>query len=132
MTVGLFRPSAWANHLVEVAEVRFEALQLPGPVAAIRLTAAPTAPLELRQQEMFAEGRARAAAAPCGPYPSAQQSPGARRRHGGASDPRRPARVGLPLYAAGPERFGGIKEGRYVFCERAAGPPGASMIASPL
>ena len=60
MAVGLFRPSAWANHLVELLQVRFESLQLPGPVDSIRLAAASTAPLELRQQEMFSEGRTRA------------------------------------------------------------------------
>ncbi len=60
VAVGLFRPSAWANHLVGLLQVRFESLQLPGAVDSIRLTAASTAPLELRQQEMFAEGRTRA------------------------------------------------------------------------
>jgi protein ImuB len=60
VAVGLFRPTAWANHLVELLEVRFESLQLPAPVDSIRLTAAATAPLELRQQELFSEGRSRA------------------------------------------------------------------------
>ena len=60
VAVGLFRPSAWANHLVELLQVRFESLQLPGPVDSIRLAAASTAPLELRQQEMFSEGQTRA------------------------------------------------------------------------
>ena len=60
VVVGLFRPSAWANHLVELLQVRFESLQLPGPVDSIRLTAASTAPLEVRQQEMFSEGQTRA------------------------------------------------------------------------
>ena len=60
VAVGLFRPSAWANHLVELLQVQFESLQLPGPVDSIRLTAASTAPLELRQQELFSEGHARA------------------------------------------------------------------------
>jgi len=60
VAVGLFRPTAWANHLVQLLQVRFESLQLPGPVDSIRLTAASTAPLELRQQEMFSEGQTRA------------------------------------------------------------------------
>jgi protein ImuB len=60
VVVGLFRPSAWANHLVQLLQVRFESLQLPGPVDSICLTAASTAPLELRQQEMFSEGQTRA------------------------------------------------------------------------
>jgi protein ImuB len=58
VAVGLFRPAAWANHLVELLQVRLESLQLPGPVDSIRLAATSTAPLELRQQEMFSEGRA--------------------------------------------------------------------------
>jgi protein ImuB len=53
-SVGLFRPTAWANHLLQLLQVRLESLRLPGAVEAIRLTAS-TAPLELRQQEMFAE-----------------------------------------------------------------------------
>ncbi len=61
VAVGLFRPTAWANHLAELLLVQFESLQLPGPVDSIRLSAASTAPLEVRQQEMFAEGHARAA-----------------------------------------------------------------------
>jgi len=52
-SLGLFRPTAWAKHLFDLLQVRFESLQLPGAVEAIRL-AATTAPLELRQQEMFA------------------------------------------------------------------------------
>ncbi len=60
VAVGLFRPTAWANHLVQLLQVQFERLQLPGPVDSIRLAAASTAPLELRQQEMFCEGQARA------------------------------------------------------------------------
>ena len=54
VAVGLFRPTAWANHLLQLLQVRLESLRLPGPVEAIRLTAS-TAPLELRQQEMFTE-----------------------------------------------------------------------------
>ncbi len=59
VAVGLFRPSAWANHLVQLLQVQFDSLRLPGPVDSIRLTAASTAPLELRQHELFSEGRTR-------------------------------------------------------------------------
>jgi protein ImuB len=59
VTVGLFRPTALANHLVQLLEVQFESLQLPGPVDAIHLAATSTAPLELRQHELFSEGRRR-------------------------------------------------------------------------
>ena len=55
--VGLFRPTAWAGHLLQLLQVRLEPLQLPGPVEAVRL-ATVAAPLELRQQEMFT-GKAR-------------------------------------------------------------------------
>jgi protein ImuB len=54
VTVGLFRPTAWVDHLLQLLQVRFESLRLSGAVEAIRLTAS-TAPLELRQQEMFTE-----------------------------------------------------------------------------
>ncbi len=54
VVVGLFRPTAWANHLLQLLQVRLESLRLPGPIEAIRLSAV-TAPLELRQQEMFTE-----------------------------------------------------------------------------
>jgi len=60
VAVGLFRPTAWANHLAQLLQVRFESLPLPGLVDSIRLVAASTAPLELRQQEMFSEGQTRA------------------------------------------------------------------------
>ena len=59
VAVGLFRPTAWANHLVQLLQVQFESLQLPGPVDSICLAAVSTAPLELRQQEMFSEGQTR-------------------------------------------------------------------------
>jgi protein ImuB len=59
LSVGLFCPSAWANHLVQLLAVQLETLQLPGPVDSIHLTAASTAPLELRQQEMFCQGQTR-------------------------------------------------------------------------
>jgi protein ImuB len=54
MNVGLFRPTAWVNHLLQLLEVRLESLRLPGAVEAIHLSTV-SAPLELRQQEMFAE-----------------------------------------------------------------------------
>jgi len=57
LAVGLFRPTAWADHLLQLLLVRLEPLQLPDAVETIRLSAV-TAPLELRQQEMFA-GNAR-------------------------------------------------------------------------
>jgi protein ImuB len=55
ISVGLFHPTAWAQHLVQLLQVRLERLQLPGAVRHIRLAATATAPRELRQQELFFE-----------------------------------------------------------------------------
>jgi protein ImuB len=59
VSVGLFHPTAWARHLVELLRVRLERLRLPGAVRRVRLAAAATAPLELRQQELFSEQSSR-------------------------------------------------------------------------
>ncbi|MGA2067607.1 MAG: DNA polymerase Y family protein [Thermoguttaceae bacterium] len=56
ISVGLFHPTAWARHLVELLAVRLERLRIAGPVRHIRLAAPATAPLEPRQQELFEEG----------------------------------------------------------------------------
>jgi protein ImuB len=55
VSVGLFQPSAWAKHLFQLLQVQFERVRLPGPVQAVDLAATMTAPLERRQQELFAE-----------------------------------------------------------------------------
>jgi len=49
--LGLFRPTAAADYLFQLARLQFE--RLPAPVAAMRVTAPVTAPLEHRQQELF-------------------------------------------------------------------------------
>ncbi|MBN2475206.1 MAG: DNA polymerase Y family protein [Pirellulales bacterium] len=55
--VGLFEPTASARHLFELAQVQLQRLRLPGPLAALCVTAAATAPLIHRQQEMpFGDG----------------------------------------------------------------------------
>jgi protein ImuB len=59
LVVGLFQPTAWAAHLVQLLQVQFDNLRLPGPVESVRLTAPLTAPLEFRQQELFSAGRPR-------------------------------------------------------------------------
>ena len=59
VAVGLFQPTGRATHLIQLLHVRFEPMRLPGPVLSIRLSATLTAPLELRQQELFPEGPAR-------------------------------------------------------------------------
>ncbi|MHB8898420.1 MAG: Y-family DNA polymerase [Thermoguttaceae bacterium] len=54
--VGLFHPSASADHLFGLVQMRLERCQLPGPVemAGVRITA--TAALERRQAELFESG----------------------------------------------------------------------------
>jgi protein ImuB len=56
IVVGLFQATAWARHLFQLAQVQLERLRLPAPVAAIWVAATITAPLERRQQELFADG----------------------------------------------------------------------------
>jgi protein ImuB len=58
VSVGLFQPTVGAKHLIELLLVRFEQIRLTSPVVAIHLSATMTAPLELRQQDLF-EGLSR-------------------------------------------------------------------------
>ena len=51
--VGLFRPSANAAHLLEIAQMHLERLLLPGPVTAVEVRVARYGPLERRQQVLF-------------------------------------------------------------------------------
>jgi len=53
--VGLFQPTAAAKHLFQLVQMQLERLRLPAPVAAIRLGVTATAPLEYRQQDLFAD-----------------------------------------------------------------------------
>jgi len=52
-SVGLFRPSASAQHLLGLVRLRLERLRIAGPVTAVSIDAATTAPLERRQEELF-------------------------------------------------------------------------------
>ena len=56
VSVGLFRPTASAGHLSSLARMQFERLRLPGPLSAMQVTAATTAPLLEDQQELFFHG----------------------------------------------------------------------------
>ena len=56
LEVGLFRPSAEAEHLWDLLRMQLEQAALPGPVGRITLAARLTAPLENRQGELFAGG----------------------------------------------------------------------------
>jgi protein ImuB len=53
VSVGLFQPTAWAEHLVQLLAVRLERLRIAGPVRHVRLAAPATAPLQPRPQELF-------------------------------------------------------------------------------
>ncbi len=57
LSVGLFQPTASPRHLFELVEMRLERARLPGPVSAISVEAAATAPFERRQEDLFADGR---------------------------------------------------------------------------
>jgi protein ImuB len=58
--VGLFQPTALAEHLLELVDMQLELLRLPGAVSRVAVWAARTAPLLQRQHELFAgEPRAR-------------------------------------------------------------------------
>lgn len=56
VSVNLFRPSALPRHLAQLVRMRLERLVLTGPVAAVTLRAALTAPLDRRQEELFDRG----------------------------------------------------------------------------
>jgi len=53
ISVGLFEPSASADHLLQLARVQLERLRLPAPVSAVQVAATSTAALVRRQREMF-------------------------------------------------------------------------------
>ena len=56
LSVGLFRPTASSRHLFELARTQLEQVCVSGPVSAVHVRAAVTAPLESQQQEMFPDG----------------------------------------------------------------------------
>ncbi len=58
-TVGLFEPTARPENLLPLVQMHLERLSLAGPVQAISVEAATTAPLEDRQQELFPDGATR-------------------------------------------------------------------------
>lgn len=53
LRIGLFRPTAEPEHLLELLRLRLERLVLPGPVRAIDVDAVLTAPREHQQQRLF-------------------------------------------------------------------------------
>lgn len=57
LDVGVFRPTADADHWHQLIETRLERLALAAPVVAVSLSAAAVAPLECRQQQLFDDCR---------------------------------------------------------------------------
>ena len=55
--MGLFRPSAAAEHLWQLLRLRLESLRLPEAVTAVRLEVLASAPLAWQQQELFETDR---------------------------------------------------------------------------
>jgi len=54
--VGLFRPTASARHLFGLVQMQFQRLRLSAPVSGVNVSVAATAPLEYRQEKLFADG----------------------------------------------------------------------------
>jgi protein ImuB len=59
LSVGLFQPTARPRYIVDLLRLRFDAARLPGAVRSVHLAVTLSAPLELRQQELFARGSPR-------------------------------------------------------------------------
>jgi len=55
VSVGLFQPTASAAHLFQLARMQLERVRLPGPVSAVQVRVAATAPRQWRQQELFSD-----------------------------------------------------------------------------
>ena len=55
--IGLFHPSAAAEHIQELVELQLENFQLPAPVHHVQVVAATTARLALNQHELFSDDR---------------------------------------------------------------------------
>ncbi len=62
--VGLYRPSANARHVSELARLKLETLRFREPVSAIRVTVLEMDGLEFRQQEIFVDEQSRQREAP--------------------------------------------------------------------
>ena len=57
--VGLFEPTARPENLLPLVQMQLERFVLPGPVQAMSVEAATTAPLEHRQEELFPDDSTR-------------------------------------------------------------------------
>ncbi|WP_428304507.1 Y-family DNA polymerase [Lacipirellula sp.] len=56
-TASLFRPSAHAAHLLELATMQLDRLELPSPIDCVKIGVLSQAPLVSWQQELFEESR---------------------------------------------------------------------------
>jgi protein ImuB len=54
LSLGLYRPSAQPRHLIGLADLQLERVALREPITGVQTIATLTAPLEVRQQELFA------------------------------------------------------------------------------
>jgi len=55
-SVGLFEPTASAQHLFQLVQLQLERLSIPAPVTGISVEVSATAPLVCRQEGLFADG----------------------------------------------------------------------------
>ena len=55
LSVGLFEPTASVGHLFELVRLQLERLRIAAPVSGVEVEVPLTAPLETRQQELFAD-----------------------------------------------------------------------------
>jgi protein ImuB len=53
ISIGLFRPTATAEHLCQLVQLPLERLRIPAPVTAVHVAAVLSAPLEPRQQALL-------------------------------------------------------------------------------
>jgi protein ImuB len=56
LSVGLFEPTASAQHLLELVRLQLERLSIPAPVVGISVEVSATAPLVCHQEGLFADG----------------------------------------------------------------------------
>ena len=115
LSVGLFQPTAAAEHLFELVQLQLERLRIASPVTAIRVAATLTAPLEPPRQatlfdcEVAGTRRVPVPHTACADYirtfgragGAAQQPAGSGGRAGRAAAARGPAGTGLALRPAG-------------------------------
>ena len=113
LSVGLFQPTAAAEHLFELVQLQLERLRIPSPVTAIRVAATLTAPLEPRRQAMLFDFGGDTAPMPCGTRRvrtfgraggAAQQPAGTPGGGGRAAAARGPTGTLLALRSAGGRR----------------------------